>query len=87
MELFRWNISTLQDVPVHQVVIHSGSHNFSDRDGCELHKCVVLRTAGNAVTGETKASDVTKLREVGPHLVFVETMGDTAAKMLEPISQ
>jgi len=80
VELLRRNILALQDMAVHQIVVHSLGDNLSNSDGGEFHECIVLGPAGETVARETKTGNLAELGEVGAHLVLVETVGDASGK-------
>lgn len=70
----------LENVAVHQIVIHGLRNDLGDRGRSKFDESVMLGAASHAVAGETKTGNVTELGEISAHLVFIETMGDTSDK-------
>lgn len=78
MHLFLGHEAHFQDVVEEEVVVHCGGDDGGDGRGGEFEEGVVLGGAGVAGAGEAEAREGTELGEVGPHLGFVEAVGDAS---------
>lgn len=70
----------------HEIIVHCLGYEFGYRGRLEFKKSVVTGCAGAFVAGQSQARNGAELGKVLAHLVFIETMGDTADGRGVPVS-